>query len=213
MTSPVNNIEAIIDALDKAHDDIGEIKILVPLMYDSIDRLKNKIKELSAIGKEQETKKYIASKVEFQKILEEVLLDLEEEIKSADAEIFFDFSNAPIINYSKKNLKSILQNLVSNSLKYRSPNRKPQVRITTEELADDYILLNVKDNGLGIEDKDKERIFQMYQRANSKIKGTGVGLGIVKKIVKNSKGKITLESRVGEGSTFGIYFNNFKVMS
>jgi PAS domain S-box-containing protein len=210
LTSPVNNIEAMINALDKAQDDPGEIRILVPLMYDSINRVKNKINELSAIGKEQEKMKYIGSKVEFQKILEEVLLDLEEEIKSADAEIFFDFSNAPIINFSKKNLKSILQNLVSNSLKYRSPNRKPQVRVTTEELADDYILLNVKDNGLGIEDKDKERIFQMYQRANTKIKGTGVGLGIVKQIVKNSNGKITLESRVGEGSTFGIYFINLK---
>lgn len=210
LTSPVNNIEAMINALDKAQDDPAEFMVLVPLMYNSIARLKKKIKELSEIGKEQETKKKFVLKVKFQKIFEEVLLDLEEEIKSAQAEISFDFFKAPVINFSKKNLKSILQNLVSNSLKYRSPKRKPQIRVTTEKLADGYILLNVKDNGLGIEEKDKERIFQMYQRANTKIKGSGVGLGIVKKIVKNSKGKITLESRVGEGSTFGVYLKNLR---
>lgn len=213
LTSPVNNIEALINSLDKGQDDPGEIEFLVPLMYESIERLKNKIKELSAVGKEQETKKNIVSKVSFQKILEEVIFDLEEEIKSAEAEITFDFSNAPSINFSKKNLKSVLQNLISNSLKYRSPDRKPRIRVTTDEWTDDYILINVKDNGLGIEDKDKERIFEMYQRANTKIPGTGVGLGIVEKIVKNSRGKISLDSKVGEGSIFGIYLKNFNEFS
>jgi PAS domain S-box-containing protein len=205
LTSPVNNIEGLMNALDKAHDDPGEIKFLLPLLHTSVERLKNKIRELSAIGREQEEGNKKTSKVEFQKLFDDVLLDLEEEIKSSRAEISSDFSEAPMINFSKKNLKSVLQNLISNSLKYRSPDRKPYISVRTEKLEDDYIILNVQDNGLGIEDKDKDRIFRMYQRANTKIEGTGVGLGIVREIVKNSGGKIELESKVGEGSIFKIF--------
>src|SRR5690606_12139833 len=128
-----------------------------------------------------------------------------EEIKGSEAEIVPDFSKAPSINFSKKNLKSILQNLISNSVKFRSPYRKPKVMVDTEKTEDGYIVLRVRDNGLGIKEKDHDKLFSMYCRLNADIPGTGVGMAIVKRLVENAGGKIELESKIGEGSTFKVF--------
>jgi signal transduction histidine kinase len=135
----------------------------------------------------------------------EVLLDLEEEINESKAEITSDFSKAPTINFSKKNLKSILQNLLSNAVKYRSPDRAVKVMVESEPVKDEYILLKVQDNGLGIKEEHKDKVFRMYEQLDHQKKGTGVGMAIVKRIVYNAGGKIELESRIGEGSIFKIY--------
>lgn len=190
--------------MDDANFNPAEIKILIPMIRESVKRLKKKINELAAIGKEKEAAK--KKKASFQGVFDDVLLDLKKEINSSGAEIISEFSDAPMVNLSKKNLKSILQNLLSNAIKYRMQERKLKIHVKTERAGDDYILLKVRDNGCGIEEKDKVRIFRMYHRALTHIEGTGVGLGIVKKIVKNSGGKIGLDSKVGEGSVFKIYF-------
>ena len=143
--------------------------------------------------------------VDFEETFNDVLRDLEDEIKDSGAEIFFDFSPAPTVSFSQKNLKSILQNLISNSVKYRSPDRRLNISVTTEKVADGYVLLKVQDNGLGIKEGDKDRIFLMYQRAHTHVGGTGVGLGIVKKIIENHDGIITASGELGKGATFDIY--------
>jgi PAS domain S-box-containing protein len=182
LSSPVKNIEALIDTLEESSDDPGEVRFLVPLIKGSVKRLRKKIFELSETGKDYEAKKKNGT-AEFQKIYNDVLLDLNEEIKRAEAEISSDFSQAPTIRFPKKNLKSILQNLLSNSIKYRSPTRRLFVTVKTEKVEKDFILMEVQDNGLGIEQKSKDKIFGMYQRLHTHIPGTGVGLGIVKRIV------------------------------
>ena len=101
-----------------------------------------------------------------------------------------------------------MYNMVSNALKYRSPLRRPIVILETETLSDEYIVLRIKDNGLGIKDEDKERLFSMYHRLHDHVEGTGVGMAIVKRIVDNNGGKIEVESEVGKGSEFKVYFKN-----
>src|SRR5690606_33431645 len=98
------------------------------------------------------------------------------------------------------------QNLISNAVKYRSPHRKLLIHVETKPIKEEYVLLSVQDNGIGIKEEDKDKVFRMYQRLNNDSKGTGVGMAIVKRIVDNAGGKIELKSKVEEGSTFEIYF-------
>jgi signal transduction histidine kinase len=79
------------------------------------------------------------------------------------------------------------------------------VQITCQTQAD-YLLLTVKDNGLGMDMRQEEKIFALFKRLHAHVEGTGIGLYIVKKIVENAGGKIEVESQPGEGSTFRVYF-------
>lgn len=204
LLSPINIIDGLVQELkyDKGEDSA----VILAMIEKSIRRFRDKIRELSDIGREQEQVRHLSDKVNFQSIYEEVLLDLEIEIKDAGAEFTADFSAAPSVRFSKRNLRSVLQNLLSNALKYRDGKRRSQVSLKTEATEDGYILLAVSDNGIGIAEEAKDLVFRMYQRLHDDSKGTGVGMAIVKRIMDNAGGKIELESKRGDGSTFKIFF-------
>jgi len=204
LQSPINNIEGLVKALKESPAQDSDL--LFSMIEKSISRFKNKIQELSAIGREREEAKKDPEDVEIENVLNEVLLDLEQEIKASEGNISCHFSQTPKVKISKNNLKSILQNLISNAVKYRSPHRKLLVHVETKPIKEEYVLLSVQDNGIGIKEEDKDKVFRMYQRLNNDSKGTGVGMAIVKRIVDNAGGKIELKSKVEEGSTFEIYF-------
>jgi light-regulated signal transduction histidine kinase (bacteriophytochrome) len=100
-------------------------------------------------------------------------------------------------------LQQVLQNLVSNALKYSHPDRKPEVLISVTD-QQSYWQFSVQDNGIGIEPDAHEKIFVIFQRLNytPDIPGSGMGLAIAKKIIEWQGGKIWVESEPGQGSTF-----------
>ena len=108
------------------------------------------------------------------------------------------------ITFSRRKLRSIIYNLVSNSIKYRSPDRKPEILVSTKE-EKGFFIISVKDNGMGIAPGNLEAIFSKYFRVQNDIEGSGVGLYLVNEIVKNAGGKITVESEPGKGTTFFVY--------
>ena len=108
------------------------------------------------------------------------------------------------IRFSTKNFRSVVYNLINNALKFKSPKRDPEIMIKTEEL-NDFILLTVKDNGIGMDDDKIESIFKMYGRLNDDTEGQGLGLFLIKKIINASGGKVEVESETGKGTTFKIF--------
>jgi signal transduction histidine kinase len=108
------------------------------------------------------------------------------------------------ITFSIRKLRSIIYNLLSNAIKFRSPERRPKIFIKTER-EDNFIIISIKDNGIGIDPNKQEAIFSKYFRLENQIEGTGVGLYLVKGIVINAGGKILVESQVGKGSEFKVY--------
>ena len=102
-------------------------------------------------------------------------------------------------------LVRLFQNLIGNALKYRHPDRKPEIAITARHSGAEWII-DVRDNGIGIESQYGEKIFGIFQRLHTrdKFEGTGIGLAICKKIVEHLGGRIWVESSVGEGCTFSI---------
>lgn len=104
-------------------------------------------------------------------------------------------------------LDSILLNLISNAVKYRSPQRPAIIRLRTEQ-EPGFVVLSVQDNGLGIDlVKNRAKLFGMYKTFHNNEDARGVGLFITKNQIEAMLGKIVVESEVGVGSTFKVYFN------
>ena len=113
-----------------------------------------------------------------------------------------EVGNLPTIAANKHMIVQVFQNLLSNSIKYRQPERTPHIEITVE-LVDEEWLFTVKDNGIGFEPKYKDRIFGIFQRLQTdRSTGNGIGLAICKRTVERQNGRIWTESELGKGATF-----------
>ena len=159
--------------------------------------------------------------VEFEQInmnekLKRILEDLELQISEKQATV--NIGPLPTITGHRRQIQQLFQNLISNSLKYSKADVSPVIDLSTKtvtgnnsglEVRDEdrnklFHLFEIKDNGIGFEQKYAKKIFQMFQRLHGKseFSGTGVGLSIVKKVVDNHGGYITAFSNPGEGATF-----------
>lgn len=143
--------------------------------------------------------------VDLQIILKEVKDGLEQRLQETGGEIIFQ--DLPQIKGNKNLLYQLFQNLIQNALKFRSPERNPQIVVTSKNTGQ-QIIVSVQDNGIGIPNEDSEKVFGIFYRTNGsqKIKGSGLGLAICKKIAQLNGGKIWLESEEGKGTTFYIEF-------
>lgn len=114
------------------------------------------------------------------------------------------FDNLPVVRASLSLLAQLFQNLISNAIKFRRYDVLPNITISAEKFNDRFLLFKIKDNGIGIDKQHLDRIFIIFQRlhAREKYEGTGIGLSICQKIVRQFGGKIWVESVLGEGSTF-----------
>lgn len=139
--------------------------------------------------------------VSMEKALAAALANLGAAIREAGAEISHGIM--PDVRGDPIQLVSLLQNLLGNAIKYRVPGTAPHVHVEANGNGDVWTF-SVKDNGIGIDPKDFERIFVIFQRLHGRneYEGTGIGLAVAKKIVERHGGAIWVESQPGQGSTF-----------
>lgn len=144
-----------------------------------------------------------ASPVETGPALREALDNLRAAIQESQAEITHD--DLPAVLATHTPLCQLLQNLVGNAIKYRKPRTRPVIHVRARREGS-YQVIAVSDNGIGIAPEYQERIFEPFKRLHGQeIAGAGIGLATCKRIVEQLGGKLWLESREGEGSTF--YFS------
>ncbi|MEO7216528.1 CheR family methyltransferase [Mucilaginibacter sp.] len=202
---PILNIEMVLNILHKKLDpNDKDVLKLAAIMNTAVTNFKTVISDLGKIGMMDAEIAQDSRQENFVEIYGNILDTLDERIKKSNAILSTDFREKEI-RFSRKYLRSILLNLLTNALKFSSPGRQPEVSIKTENV-DGFILLTVKDNGIGVAKDRIDFIFKMYQRINEDMEGQGVGLYLVKKIIDASGGKIEVESQAGKGSTFKIYF-------
>jgi two-component system, chemotaxis family, CheB/CheR fusion protein len=208
LNAPISNIQGLIGALggivDSGNEEIKETLNLINL---SVIKLKETVKELSDITKiEKESSDEISESVNINDLVNEIKISIDSLLQKSKAKIITDFEEQEI-NFPKKNLRSILLNLLTNAIKYKSPERDPEITIRVEKEAD-YIILTVTDNGMGISKENKSKIFSMFKRVHEEknIEGTGIGLYLIKKMIVNSGGEIKVKSEQGKGSAFKVYF-------
>jgi signal transduction histidine kinase len=139
----------------------------------------------------------------FENILEDVRLTLLDNIKESGTVITTEL-NVSEITFSRRKLRSIIYNLLNNAIKFKSPERKPEILIRTS-YENSFIILSIKDNGIGIDDTNQEDIFSKYYRIDNVIEGSGIGLHLVKELVTNAGGKISIKSELNKGTEFKIY--------
>lgn len=134
-------------------------------------------------------------------ILKEVIANLGATIKESKAKI--TSTVLPVVIGNEIELRQLFQNLISNAIKFHKKNSKPEIEITFVEKDTEY-LFAFKDNGIGLEEQYKDRIFIIFQRLHTSTEyaGTGIGLATCKKIVALHNGKIWMESKLGHGSIF-----------
>jgi light-regulated signal transduction histidine kinase (bacteriophytochrome) len=161
--------------------------------------MKTLIKDLldySRIGREKE-----AMVLDGNRLLAEVLEDLGKIIRDSGARISTD--RLPSLHAYPTELKLLLQNLITNAIKFRHPDRAPEITIRASEETSHWRFM-VGDNGIGIEPKFLERIFIIFQRLHSRTKyeGSGIGLAHCKKIAELHGGLIWAQSQPGQGSQF-----------
>ncbi|TPE44303.1 sensor histidine kinase [Pontibacter mangrovi] len=206
LKAPISNLEGLISLLK---EDMGpehaKHEEVMNRIDKSISRLNNIILDLTDVTRVQNEEVQV-EEVKLNDLVQEVEGSLENLIFSRSATIEKDFSGFDRLCYSRKNLRSILFNLISNAIKYAAPDRKPLVRVKTEKQNNKYIL-SVSDNGLGISEKHQQKIFSMFRRVHTHVEGTGLGLYLVKRILENSDDHIVVESEEGKGSTFRLYFH------
>lgn len=206
LKAPITNLEGLLFTInDEAREKCNkEVVELFDMMETSINKLKVIINELSNISRIQKGLDEDIEKVHLINLLEEFKIHHSEMINMSSAKIYADFQVSDI-TFSQRSMRSILNNLLTNAIKYRSPERTPEILLSTYE-EDRWIILSVKDNGLGIDLSRQSKLFGMFQRLHDHVEGSGIGLYIVKRIVENAGGKIEVESKVNEGSVFKVYF-------
>ncbi|PBJ16082.1 PAS domain S-box protein [Flavobacterium sp. ACN6] len=181
----------------------------------SAKRMQNLIQDLLAYSRANSADR-VFTVVNIDEITEEVISDFSDRIEEKQAVIeYHNLGEATLIQFQ---FRQLLHNLIENGLKFSRKDVPPIVEITSElvkgsslpdaEFKDRmYHHIKVSDNGIGFDLAYKDKIFEVFQRLNteSEYRGTGIGLAIVKKIVENHKGIITVSSEQNKGSEFNIY--------
>ncbi|MCJ8165359.1 PAS domain-containing protein [Pontibacter sp. E15-1] len=209
LKAPILNIEGLMEALvDQLGPDTLQTEVMkrtMDLILGSVQRFKRTIEHLTEITKLQKENNSQVEPVSLETMLTDVKSDLVPVIKEVQAELDIDVSACPTISFSEKNLRSIVYNLLSNALKYHAPERSLLIQVRCYATAS-FQVFSVQDNGLGMDLTREHKLFKMFKRLHDHVEGTGIGLYMVKKIMENAGGKIEVESTVGEGSVFRVYF-------
>ena len=174
-------------------------------------RLKKTIEDLLEVVKAlKEVNGITAEKkaVRIKEVADEVKEDLYPLIVENSALIVEDFKVEEIYCRTA-NLRSIIYNLLSNAVKYGSPERPLLIEMTSYKEGD-YVVLSVKDNGLGLSADQLANLFTKYKRMHPKVEGLGIGLYSIKKMVEGFGGNVDVKSEEGKGSEFLVYFPNSK---
>jgi len=205
--TPLTSLGLTIEMLRKVPEKgMARFPALLEKVENSLLKMKDIIHDLTDSRQFNNRYKAVEELLNFEHILEDVRLTLAPQILESGAVINSKIYRSEII-FVRRKLRSILYNLINNAIKYRDLGRPLQIAIEVSQ-EDDFITITVVDNGRGIAEHDFEKIFSKYERVALDVDGSGIGLYLIREIIKLAGGKITVESELGKGSTFKVYIKN-----
>lgn len=206
LKEPLRTISGLSQIIEKKYKGKLDEKAdkLLGLIAVATVRMRNLIDDLldhSSIGQKKEM-----TNVDCKKLVEVIIQDLQAQIKETNTTI--ELGTLPIVTGYQTELRLLFQNLISNGIKFSKPGIAPKIRISSKE--QDGWTFSIEDNGIGIADQHKDKIFRVFQRLHttSEYEGTGIGLAHCKKIIELHKGNLWVNSEPGEGSTFYFTISN-----
>ncbi|OFY84158.1 MAG: hypothetical protein A3F72_01235 [Bacteroidetes bacterium RIFCSPLOWO2_12_FULL_35_15] len=201
LQEPLRTISNYVELLDETYSELKdkESKQYLKFITSASARMQNLIKDLMNFSRVE--KDITFETVDCNIVLNEVISDLATTIKESGAKI--TVTKLPVLKGNHIRLKQVFQNLIDNAIKFRRKNIAPLIEVNAEDKGTEY-LFAVKDNGIGIEEQNYKKLFNIFQRLNpaDAYPGTGIGLSIVKKIINSHNGQICVESKFNEGSIF-----------
>ncbi|MDU0368797.1 PAS domain-containing protein [Hymenobacter endophyticus] len=204
LKAPIANIEGLLETLREylpAPNPEPMVPRLLDMMQSAVARFQQTVGHLTDVSRLQHSQTQPAEAVFLATVVEDVLLDLAPLVKATNAQLVLSLSECPLVYFSAKDLRSILYNLLSNALKYHHPQKQPVVQLRAY-CSDTQIFLEVEDNGLGLNEQQQAKLFTLFHRLHNHVEGSGVGLFMIKRIVENAGGSITVHSQPELGSTF-----------
>lgn len=209
LKSPITNIEGLLVALREHLPPTALQANLVPqllgMMDGAVQRFQQTLGHLTDVSRlQQDTFDQPAEAVNLPALVEDVRLDILPELSAAGATLTLELGECPTIYFPVRNLRSILYNLLSNAVKYRALDRPALVLLRCRPTEAGHMVLEVQDNGLGLSEQQQSKLFSLFRRLHTHVSGSGVGLYMVKKMVDNAGGTLTVRSQPDVGSTFTV---------
>jgi hypothetical protein len=201
LRAPLMSIQGLIKLAlmdsDRSHDE-GYFKMI----KDRTSKLDDFIKEIIDYSRNARTE-LIYEPTSITQVTNEVIANLSF-LENADRVKFEIIDNSGVVKLDKSRLKIVLNNLISNAIKYQNPlSQASWVKIETSE-HENSVVIKIEDNGIGIPGELQGKIFEMFYRATEKSSGSGLGLYIVKEIIEKMKGSISVKSVLNESTSFQI---------
>ena len=213
MTAIKGYVEGIMDGIADTPEKMDRY---VRTIYNKTMDMDKLINELTLYSKIDANKiPYNFNKINVAEYFDDCVSELKVELESRNIELgYFNYADkAAVIIADPEQLKRVINNIISNSVKYMSTDRKGIINIRVSD-ADDFVQFEIEDNGKGIAQKDVQYIFDRFYRTdssrNSAQGGSGIGLSIVKKIISDHGGQIWATSKEGTGTVMHFVLRKYK---
>ena len=202
LRAPVVNIVSLLNMIDKSSFTDSNSAAVIEKIDLSVQRLESTLDDLIDVVSAKKITLSEKASINISECTRAVLSNLETQLIKVDADVNVNIEKADRIFYIKSVLESIIQNLITNAIKYRSLDRRLKIEINTTE-DDDFVYLSVRDNGIGFDsNKYGEKIFKLYERIHHNVEGKGLGLYLIKTQIEALNGRIDVTSKPDEGALF-----------
>lgn len=205
LRAPLANILGLLNLFDRSHLPTQEDKFVLDSLFESANTLNSTLQDLVESLHHKTEGEKAKTILSMQEAWEHVKRLFTNQLVESNAIIDVHFEHCPYLLWNKNYLYSVLQNLLSNSIKYRKLTESLRITISME-IHNHEPVLNFSDNGQGFDaERYQDRLFGLYQRFNSEVEGKGLGLFIVNSQLKSMGGHIEVWSKPGEGAKFTLY--------
>ncbi|WP_427874907.1 PAS domain-containing sensor histidine kinase [Flavobacterium sp. MMS24-S5] len=208
LRAPLSNLIGLLNLIEDIPIENEELEEILAGFTKSTHLLNETINDLVKVIIIKDNPSMQKEEVSLKEVFENVFSQLSFQIELHKPIIKLKFDKVPELITNKAYIESILLNLLTNSIKYKSENRKLKISITAEQI-EQKTILTFKDNGIGIDlERNRDKVFGLYQRFHNYPDSKGLGLYLVKSQVETMGGTISIESEVNKGTTFTITFKN-----
>ncbi|ESU19223.1 histidine kinase sensor protein [Flavobacterium cauense R2A-7] len=205
LRSHTSNIQSLINLIELTEDKKEEEELLA-LLKSVSEALNETIDNLNEVVSIQTDITPVIEDLNLNKYINRTLEVLRDQILKNDADIRNNVPETVTVKFNPAYLESVLLNFISNSIRYKHPDRKPVIELNSY-IENNFQVLEIKDNGIGIDlKKNGDKLFGMYKTFTNNAESRGIGLFISKNQIDTMNGKIEVESTLNEGTTFKIYF-------
>jgi signal transduction histidine kinase len=205
LREPARTVHSYVDLLAKHHgESIGEPgREYLNFLHEGAERLRRLTDDLLTYSRVSGSDALVRKRVQMRGVIQWAVMNLAQPVQESGAEI--DWGDMPAVMADENRLVLVVQNLLSNSLKFRRDGHPPRVRITAEQGEGEWVFA-FADNGTGFDERYADQIFSVFKRLHGReYSGSGLGLAVARKVIERHGGRMWAHSTPGVGSQF--YFS------